>query len=129
VDDVFEARRISKSAPPASPPSAPRDQLATLAMKSPACSPRSTMAGILVHDINFHRGVAAASASDLGSLVEMVAALFYDSAHDAERRPSIATPRRRDAHRTSTRRSRQGCGPRPALMNDTPAARSYQAKE
>src|SRR5438270_842160 len=81
VDDVYEARRILEvGAAGLAAERATPDQLATLA---------DEVAGLfaslddrqlfLVHDINFHRGIAAASGNPIvASLVEMVAALFYE---------------------------------------------------
>ena len=77
------------------------DQMATLAdevagMFASMDDPRV----FLVHDINFHRGVAAASGNPIvASLVEMVSALYYERRRDTAARASRARPagRRRDA--------------------------------
>ena len=46
----------------------------------------------LVHDINFHRGVAAASGNPIvASLVEMVSALYYERRRDTAARATTAT--------------------------------------
>ena len=54
----------------------------------------------LVHDINFHRAVAAASGNPIvASLVEMVSALYYERRRDTARSRQRPRParRRRDA--------------------------------
>ena len=89
----------------------------------------------LVHDINFHRGVAAASGNPIvASLVEMVSALYYERRRDTAARasdrdlrdaardapadlPGDSRARRRDAR--GTRDARRTCS-RPA---------GYQAQE
>src|SRR3954468_494468 len=81
VDDVYEARRILEvGAAGLAAERATSDQLATLADEVAglfaALDDRQVF---LVHDIDFHRGVAAASGNPIvASLVEMVAALHYE---------------------------------------------------
>src|SRR5947207_12269906 len=81
IEDVYEVRRILEvgaaglAAARASP-----DQLATLADEVAGLfASLNDRQVFLVHDINFHRGIAAASGNPIvASLVEMVAALFYE---------------------------------------------------
>src|SRR3954468_19831151 len=81
VDDVYEARRVLEvGAAGLAAKRATPDHLATLADEVAglfaALDDRQVF---LVHDIDFHRGVAAASGNPIvASLVEMVAALFYE---------------------------------------------------
>src|SRR6267142_2238432 len=87
----------------------------------------------LVHDINFHRGVAAASRNPIvASLVEMVSALYYE-----RRRMTAARAVDRDlrdaadAHRQIYQaiRARDVERARRAMHDHLIRARSYQAKE
>ena len=57
----------------------------------------------LVHDINFHRGIAAASGNPIvASLVEMVSALYYDRRRaTAERAVDRELRDAADAHRAA----------------------------
>ena len=90
-EEMYEARRILEvgAAGLAAERAAP-DQMATLA---------DEVAGLfaslddpqvfLVHDINFHRSVAAASGNPIvASLVEMVSALYYERRRDTAARAS-----------------------------------------
>jgi GntR family transcriptional repressor for pyruvate dehydrogenase complex len=90
-DEMYEARRILEvgAAGLASERATP-EQIATLAEEV-----ASLFAAIpeperfLVHDINFHRAVAAASANPIvASLVEMVSALYYEQRRDTAARAS-----------------------------------------
>src|SRR5262245_18629874 len=81
VDDVFEARlTLEVDAAGLAAERATPDQLATLA--DDVAGLFASMADrqvFLVHDINFHRSVAAASGNPItASLVEMVATLYYE---------------------------------------------------
>src|SRR5215207_9550592 len=90
-EEMYEARRILEvgacglAAERATP-----DQVATLAEEVAGLfasmdDPRL----FLVHDINFHRGVAAASGNPIvASLVEMVSALYYESRRESAARAS-----------------------------------------
>jgi GntR family transcriptional repressor for pyruvate dehydrogenase complex len=80
-DDMYEARRILEvGAAGLAADRATADQIATLAEEVASLfaslqEPRV----FLVHDINFHRAVAAASGNPIvASLVEMVSALYYE---------------------------------------------------
>jgi len=90
-EEMYEARRILEvgAAGLAAERAAP-DQLATLADEVAGLfasleDPRV----FLVHDINFHRSVAAASGNPIvASLVEMVSALYYESRRETAARAS-----------------------------------------
>src|SRR5207248_7754546 len=80
-DDVYEARRILEvGAAGLAAERATPDQLATLADEVAGLFASLTERQVfLVHDINFHRSIAAASGNPIvASLVEMVSALFYE---------------------------------------------------
>ena len=90
-EEMYEARRILEvGAAGLAAERATSDQIATLAeevagMFASMDDPRL----FLVHDINFHRAVAAASANPIvGSLVEMVSALYYEQRRDTAARAS-----------------------------------------
>ena len=135
VDDVYEARRILEvGAAGLAAERATPDQLATLADEVASLfASLNDRQVFLVHDINFHRGIAAASGNPIvASLVEMVSALFYEQRRTPPSGPSIAicaTPPTRTAR--SIRRSAPGTpSVRARLMNEhLLRARSYQAKE
>src|SRR6476659_6478971 len=90
-DEMYEARRILEvGAAGLAAERATPDQIATLAEEV-----ASLFAAIadpqvfLVHDINFHRAVAAASGNPIvASLVEMVSALYYERRRDTAARAS-----------------------------------------
>ena len=94
VDDVYEARRILEvGAAGLAAERATPDQLATLADEVAGLfASLNDRQVFLVHDINFHRGVAAASGNPIvASLVEMVSALYYERRRATAERASIAT--------------------------------------
>jgi GntR family transcriptional regulator, transcriptional repressor for pyruvate dehydrogenase complex len=81
ADDVFETRRILEvGAAGLAAERATPEQLATLADEVAGLFASMTERQVfLVHDINFHRGIAAASGNPIiASLVEMVSALYYE---------------------------------------------------
>src|SRR5215211_3266332 len=90
-EEMYEARRILEvgacglAAERATP-----EQIATLSEE--VAGMFATMENpdlFLVHDINFHRAVAAASGNPIvASLVEMVSALYYESRRDTAMRAS-----------------------------------------
>jgi GntR family transcriptional repressor for pyruvate dehydrogenase complex len=90
-EEMYEARRILEvgacglAAERATP-----DQIATLSEE--VAGMFATMENpdlFLVHDINFHRAVAAASGNPIvASLVEMVSALYYESRRETAARAS-----------------------------------------
>jgi len=134
-DDFSEARRVLEVA--AAGMAAERgtpDQLATLADEVAGLFASMTERQVfLVHDINFHRGIAAASGNPIiASLVEMVSALYYERRRaTAERAVDRDLHAAADAHRRiyqavrahDPERARQ-------LMNDhLVEARAYQLRE
>src|SRR2546425_11987327 len=81
VDDVYEARRVLEvGAAGLAAERATPEQLATLADEVAGLfASLADRQVFLVHDINFHRGVAAASGNPIvASLVEMVSAPYYE---------------------------------------------------
>ena len=87
----------------------------------------------LVHDINFHRGIAAASGNPIvASLVEMVSTLYYER---RRRTAARAFPRDlRDAAEAHRRiyqaiRARDAEGARAAMNEHLLQASAYQAQE
>src|SRR5687768_1341723 len=90
-DEMYEARRILEvGASGLAAERATPEQIATLAeevagMFASMDDPRV----FLVHDINFHRAVAAASGNPIvASIVEMVSALYYERRRDTAMRAS-----------------------------------------
>jgi len=90
-EDMYEARRILEvGAAGLAAERATPEQVATLAEEVASLfasmqDPRV----FLVHDINFHRGVAAASGNPIvASLVEMVSALYYERRRETAARAS-----------------------------------------
>jgi|SoiMethySBSTD1v2_1073268.scaffolds.fasta_scaffold00120_19 GntR family transcriptional regulator, transcriptional repressor for pyruvate dehydrogenase complex len=90
-DEMYEARRILEvGAAGLAAERATPEQIATMAEE--VASLFAAMADpqvFLVHDINFHRAVAAASGNPIvASLVEMVSALYYERRRDTAARAS-----------------------------------------
>src|SRR5207253_6947038 len=87
----------------------------------------------LVHDINFHRGIAAASGNPIvASLVEMVAALHYERRRStAERAVDRELRDAADAHRAIYQavRARDVDRARRAMNDHLVRAHTYQARE
>jgi GntR family transcriptional repressor for pyruvate dehydrogenase complex len=80
-EEIFEARRILEiSAAGLAAERATADQLAAIADEvADQYASLDDPQAFLVHDIRFHRAVAAASGNPIvASLVEMVSAIFYD---------------------------------------------------
>ncbi len=80
-EEIFEARRILEvSAAGLAAERATSEQMAAIAdVVADQYASLSDPQAFLVHDIRFHRAVAAASGNPIvASLVEMVSALFYD---------------------------------------------------
>jgi GntR family transcriptional regulator, transcriptional repressor for pyruvate dehydrogenase complex len=134
-DDFSEARRILEvAAAGLAAERATPEQLATLADEVAALFASMTQRQVfLVHDITFHRSLAAASGNPiLASLVEMVSALYYERRRaTAERAVDRDLHAAADAHRRiyqavrarDPERARQ-------LMNDhLVEARAYQLRE
>ena len=135
VDDVFEARRILEvGAAGLAAERATPEQLATLADEVASLfASLNDRQVFLVHDINFHRGIAAASGNPIvASLVEMVAALFYEQRRTtAERAVDRNLRDAADAHRHIYQavRARDVDRARRLMQDHLLRARSYQAKE
>jgi GntR family transcriptional regulator, transcriptional repressor for pyruvate dehydrogenase complex len=135
VDDVYEARRILEvGAAGIAAERATPDQLATLADEvSGLFASLNDRQVFLVHDINFHRSIAAASGNPIvASLVEMVSALYYERRRTtAERAVDRDLRDAADAHRHIYQAVRAKDVERARrLMHDhLLRARSYQAKE
>jgi GntR family transcriptional repressor for pyruvate dehydrogenase complex len=135
VDDVYEVRRMLEvGAAGLAAERATPEQLATLADE--VASLFASLADrqvFLVHDINFHRGVAAASGNPIvASLVEMVSALYYERRRTtAERAVDRDLRDAADAHRQIYQavRARDADRARRAMNDHLLRARSYQAKE
>jgi GntR family transcriptional repressor for pyruvate dehydrogenase complex len=134
-DDVYEARRILEvGAAGLAAERATPDHLATLADEVAGLFASLTERQVfLVHDINFHRGVAAASGNPIvASLVEMVAALYYERRRTtAERAADRDLRDAAEAHRQIYQaiRARDVDRARKTMHDHLLRARSYQAKE
>lgn len=135
VDDVYEARRILEvGAAGLAAERATPDQMATLADEVAGLfASLNERQVFLVHDINFHRSVAAASANPIvASLVEMVASLYYERRRTtAERAADRDLRDAANAHRRIYQaiRARDVEGARRAMNDHLLQARSYQARE
>jgi GntR family transcriptional repressor for pyruvate dehydrogenase complex len=135
ADDVFEARRMLEvGAAGLAAERATPEQLATLADE--VASLFASLADrqvFLVHDINFHRGIAAASGNPIvASFVEMVAALFFERRRvTAERSVDRDVRDAADAHRQIYQaiRARDVDRARRAMNDHLVKSRAYQVKE
>src|SRR5215470_3041056 len=90
-DEMYEARRLLEvGAAGLAAERATPDQMATLADEvSNLFAALDDPERFLVHDITFHRSVAAASGNPIiASLVEMVSALYYDRRRETARQAS-----------------------------------------
>ncbi len=132
---MYEARRILEvGAAGLAAERATPDQIATLAeevagMFASMDDPRV----FLVHDINFHRAVAAASGNPIvASIVEMVSALYYERRRDTAQRASDRDLRdAADMHRRIYQaiRGRDGEAARKAMHTHLVQASAHQAQE
>jgi GntR family transcriptional repressor for pyruvate dehydrogenase complex len=135
VDDVYETRRILEvGAAGLAAERATSEQLATLADEVAGLfASLNDRQVFLVHDINFHRGVAAASGNPIvASMVEMVSALYYERRRmTAERAVDRDLRDAADAHRHIYQaiRAKDGERARRLMHEHLLRARSYQAKE
>ena len=136
VDDVYEARRILEvGAAGLAAERATPDHLATLADEVAGLFASLTERQVfLVHDINFHRSIAAASGNPIvASLVEMVSALYYERrrANGGARVGSRPARRGRLAPADLSGRPRARCRGRAPRDERASRCRSrrYQAKE
>ena len=134
-DDVYEARQILEvGAAGLAAERATPEQLATLADEVTGLFASLTDRQVfLVHDINFHRGVAAASGNPIvASLVEMVAALHYERRRlTAERAVDRELRDAADAHRAIYQavRARDVERARRNMNDHLVRSRSHQARE
>jgi GntR family transcriptional repressor for pyruvate dehydrogenase complex len=134
-EEMYEARRILEvGAAALAADRATPEQMATLA---------DEVAGLfaslddpqvfLLHDINFHRGVAAASGNPIvASLVEMVSALYYEQRRQTAARASDRDLRdAAEAHRRIYQaiRARDGESARRAMHDHLVQASDYQSQE
>ena len=134
-DEMYEARRILEvGAAGLAAERAIPDQIATLAeevagMFASMDDPRV----FLVHDINFHRAVAAASHNPIvASLVEMVSALYYESRRDTAARASDRDLRdAAEMHRKIYQaiRASNSVAAREAMQTHLVQASAHQAQE
>ena len=135
VDDVYEARRLLEvGAAGLAAERATPDHLATLADEVAGLfASLAERQVFLRHDINFHRGVAAASGNPIvATLVEMVSALYYERRRTtAERAVDRDLRDAAEAHRQIYQaiRARDVDRARRAMNDHLLRARSYQAKE
>ena len=134
VDDVYEARRILEvGAAGLAAERATPDQLATLADEVAGLfASLNDRQVFLVHDINFHRGIAAASGNPIvASLVEMVSALYYERRRidRRARRRSQSARRGRRAPADLSGGPRQGRRAGAAADERAPAARAVVSGE
>src|SRR5437867_8645944 len=135
IDDVYEARRILEvGAAGLAAERATPDHLATLADEVAGLfASLNDRQVFLVHDINFHRGVAAASGNPIvASLVEMVASLYYERRRITVERAADRDLRdAADAHRQIYQaiRAHDVERARRAMHDHLTKSRAYQAKE
>ena len=134
-DDVFEARRILEvGAAGLAAERATPEQLATLADDVAGLfASLADRQRFLVHDIDFHRGIAAASGNPIvTSLVEMVSGLYYERRRTTAERASDRDVRdAADAHRQIYHavRAHDVDRARRAMNDHLVRARSHQAAE
>lgn len=134
-DEMYEARRILEvGAAGLAAERATHEQIATLAeevagMFASMDDPRV----FLVHDINFHRAVAAASGNPIvASIVEMVSALYYERRRDTAIRASDRDLKdAADMHRRIYQaiRRRDADAARTAMHTHLVQASAHQAQE
>jgi GntR family transcriptional regulator, transcriptional repressor for pyruvate dehydrogenase complex len=133
--EMYEARRILEvGAAGLAAERASEEQLAKLAdeMESLYAALQSPQV-FLVHDINFHRSVAAASGNPIvASMMEMVSALYYDRRRQTAERASERDLRdAAEAHRRiyEAIRARDAEGARRAMNEHLLQASAYQEQE
>jgi GntR family transcriptional repressor for pyruvate dehydrogenase complex len=135
VDDVYETRRILEvGAAGLAAERATAEQLATLADEVAGLfASLNDRQVFLVHDINFHRGIAAASGNPIiASLVEMVSALYYERRRaTAERAVDRDLHAAADAHRRIYQaiRGKDAARARQLMHDHLVEARAYQLSE
>ena len=134
-DEMYETRRIleTEAAGLAAERATP-EHLATLAEEVAGLfANRDNPNQFLVHDINFHRGVADAAKNPIiGALVGMVSALYYERRKATAERASASDLRdAAEAHRRIYQaiRSRDANSARRAMSDHLLQASRYQAQE
>ena len=134
-DEMYEARRILEvGAAGLAAERATPEQTATLADEVAGLfASLENPAVFLVHDINFHRSVAAASGNPIvASLVEMVSALYYERRRDTAAMASDRDLRdAAEAHRTIYQaiRSHDAEAARRTMHAHLVQAAEYQSRE
>src|SRR5688500_1916689 len=134
-EEMYEARRILEvGAAALAAERATPDQIATLAEE--VAGMFATMQDpqlFLVHDINFHRSVAAASGNPIvASLVEMVSALYYEQRRETAVRASDRDLRdAAEMHRRIYQaiRAHEAGAAREAMQTHLMQASAHQAQE
>src|SRR5206468_2969275 len=135
IEDVYEVRRILEvGAAGLAAERASSDHLATLAEEVTGLfASLADRQVFLVHDINFHRSIAAASGNPIvASLVEMVSALHYERRRTtAERAADRELRDAADAHRQIYQavRTRDADRARRSMNDHLLRSQSYQARE
>ena len=134
-DQMYEARRILEvGAAGLAAERATPEQLASLADEVASLfASMNDPQRFLVHDINFHRALAAASGNPIiAAVVEMVSALYYEQRRETAQQASDRDLRdAAEAHRDIYQaiRAHDADGAR-RLMNEHPLkSRAYQAQE
>ena len=134
-EEMYEARRILEvEAAGLAAERATHEHLATLAEEVAGLfANRDNPQLFLLHDINFHRGVADAAKNPIvGTLVGMVSALYYERRRATAERASDSDLRdAAEAHRRIYQaiRARDAAGARRAMNEHLLQASRYQAAE
>jgi GntR family transcriptional repressor for pyruvate dehydrogenase complex len=134
-DDMYEARCILEvGAAGLAAERATSDQLAALAEEvANLFASMEDPLGFLVHDINFHRTIAAASGNPIvATIVEMVSTLYYERRRQTAERASDRDLRdAAEMHRRIYQaiRSRDAEAARQAMHEHLVLASTHQAKE
>ena len=134
-EEMYEARRILEvEASGLAAERATSEHLATLAEEVAGLfASLSNPQLFLLHDINFHRGVADAAKNPIvGTLVGMVSALYYERRRATAERASDSDLRdAAEAHRRIYQaiRARDSAGARRAMNEHLLQASRYQAEE
>jgi GntR family transcriptional regulator, transcriptional repressor for pyruvate dehydrogenase complex len=134
-DEMYEARRVLEvGAAGMAAERATPEQLATLADDVTSLfALTDAPQAFLVHDVDFHRTVAASSGNPiLAALIEMVSALYYERRRKtAERAANRDLRAAAEAHRRIYQaiRARDGDSARRAMHDHLVEASRYQAQE
>jgi GntR family transcriptional repressor for pyruvate dehydrogenase complex len=134
-EDMYEARRLLEvGAAGLAAARATQEQLATLAEEVASLfASMNDPQGFLLHDINFHRAVAAASGNPIvGTLVEMVSELYYGRRRETAARATEQNLRdSSELHRRIYQAIRSGdaLGASAAMNEHLQKSSAYQAEE